>query len=105
MSWVKLKASGTSTKVQIPWIVMTSDATDSATRIYFEEKAYFGLEKSQARLALNPKPTLIVVSEFWMKSMLWYFEVPSHSEIQVVDGSCFWWLWSHRRFEKVVRQF
>lgn len=49
---------------------MTSDATDLATRIYFEERAYFGLEKSQARLALNPKPMLIVVSEFWMKSML-----------------------------------
>jgi hypothetical protein len=51
--------------------------------MYFEERDYFGLEKSQARLALNPKPMLIVVSEFWMKWMLWDFEVPSHSEIQV----------------------
>lgn len=52
---------------------MTSDATDSATQMYFEERAYFGLEKSQARLALNPKPMLTVVSEFWMKWMLWDF--------------------------------
>lgn len=45
-----LKVTGTGNKRRIPWIVMTSDATDSATRAFFEEKAFFGLEKSQARL-------------------------------------------------------
>lgn len=39
--------TGTETKRRIPWVVMTSDATDSATRAFFEEKSFFGLEKSQ----------------------------------------------------------
>ncbi|XP_024373294.1 UDP-N-acetylglucosamine pyrophosphorylase isoform X2 [Physcomitrium patens] len=34
-------------KRRIPWLVMTSDATDLATRTFFEEKNFFGLEKSQ----------------------------------------------------------
>ncbi|KAH9550882.1 hypothetical protein CY35_10G095000 [Sphagnum magellanicum] len=32
---------------QIPWLVLTSDATDVATRAFFEENAYFGLDESQ----------------------------------------------------------
>lgn len=40
--------TGTRIKQQIPWLVMTSDATDTPTQKYFEEKAFFGLEKSQA---------------------------------------------------------
>ncbi|KAG0579776.1 hypothetical protein M758_4G124000 [Ceratodon purpureus] len=39
--------TGTEIKRRIPWLVMTSDATDSATRAFFEEKAFFGLDKSQ----------------------------------------------------------
>lgn len=31
----------------IPWLIMTSDATDAATRQFFEEKAHFGLDPSQ----------------------------------------------------------
>lgn len=34
---------------QIPWIVMTSDATDAPTRTFFEEKDYFGLDPSQVK--------------------------------------------------------
>ena len=29
------------------WYIMTSAATDAATRAFFEEKAYFGLQQSQ----------------------------------------------------------
>ncbi|KAG0567627.1 hypothetical protein KC19_7G149500 [Ceratodon purpureus] len=32
---------------QIPWIVLTSDATDAPTRAFFDEKEYFGLDESQ----------------------------------------------------------
>lgn len=32
---------------QIPWIVLTSDATDVSTRSFFEKKEYFGLKESQ----------------------------------------------------------
>ncbi len=46
--WETLKVTGTGNKRRIPWIVMTSDATDTATRAFFEENSYFGLEKSQA---------------------------------------------------------
>ncbi|CAM6105139.1 unnamed protein product [Calypogeia fissa] len=31
----------------IPWIIMTSDATDIPTRQYFQEKDFFGLDESQ----------------------------------------------------------
>jgi UDP-N-acetylglucosamine pyrophosphorylase len=31
----------------IPWIVMTSDATDELTRQFFEENSFFGLDESQ----------------------------------------------------------
>jgi UDP-N-acetylglucosamine/UDP-N-acetylgalactosamine diphosphorylase len=34
-------------KATIYWYVMTSPATDSETRAYFEEKAFFGLERDQ----------------------------------------------------------
>ncbi|CAM6009300.1 unnamed protein product [Sphagnum balticum] len=43
----KAKVMGTEVKLQIPWIVMTSDATDLPTRTFFEEKHFFGLDKSQ----------------------------------------------------------
>ncbi|KAL2651794.1 hypothetical protein R1flu_019922 [Riccia fluitans] len=35
------------TKPRIPWIVMTSDATDMSTRAYFEDNKFWGLDKSQ----------------------------------------------------------
>lgn len=35
---------------QIPWIVLTSDATDVSTRSFFEKKEYFGLKESQVKL-------------------------------------------------------
>ena len=34
---------------QIPWIVLTSDATDSPTRAFFEKRDYFGLDVSQVK--------------------------------------------------------
>lgn len=34
---------------QIPWIVLTSDATDAPTRAFFEERDYFGLDVSQVK--------------------------------------------------------
>ncbi|CAM6065061.1 unnamed protein product [Sphagnum tenellum] len=34
-------------KPQIPWLVLTSDATDVPTGAFFEENAYFGLNESQ----------------------------------------------------------
>lgn len=34
---------------QIPWIVLTSDATDAPTQAFFEEKDYFGLDGSQVK--------------------------------------------------------
>lgn len=49
-----LCVQGSSGKVEdIPWIVMTSDATDSFTSRYFEEKAFFGLKKSQVSQMLH----------------------------------------------------
>lgn len=36
--------------VLIPWYIMTSDATDDATRAAFREQAYFGLEPGQVRI-------------------------------------------------------
>lgn len=42
-----MQVMGTEVKLQIPWIVMTSDATDLPTRTFFEEKHFFGLGKSQ----------------------------------------------------------
>jgi UDP-N-acetylglucosamine pyrophosphorylase len=42
-----MQVLGTEVKLQIPWIVMTSDATDLPTRTFFEEKHFFGLGKSQ----------------------------------------------------------
>ncbi|KAL3700076.1 hypothetical protein R1sor_018098 [Riccia sorocarpa] len=35
------------TKPCIPWIVMTSDATDASTRAYFEDNEFWGLDRSQ----------------------------------------------------------
>ena len=34
---------------QVPWYVMTSDATDAATRRYFDEHGYFGLPSEDVR--------------------------------------------------------
>jgi UDP-N-acetylglucosamine pyrophosphorylase len=36
----------------IPWIVMTSDATDAPTRLFFEENGFFGLDESQVNFLL-----------------------------------------------------
>lgn len=53
--WAVLKVNGTGQKRRIPWIVMTSDATDAATRAFFHEKSFFGLEKSQASSVSIPR--------------------------------------------------
>lgn len=47
--YVQVAAPGV--RPQIPWLVLTSDATDVATRAFFEENAYFSLDESQVILS------------------------------------------------------
>jgi UDP-N-acetylglucosamine pyrophosphorylase len=47
--YVQVAAPGV--KPQIPWLVLTSDATDVPTRAFFEENSYFGLDESQVILS------------------------------------------------------
>jgi len=43
----KLRAAGKRYGREIPWLVMTSDLNDAATRAFFEKNAFFGLGKNQ----------------------------------------------------------
>lgn len=40
-------------RIAIPWIILTSPATDERTRQYFEQQSYFGLLKSQVHFVLQ----------------------------------------------------
>ncbi|TWU58061.1 UTP--glucose-1-phosphate uridylyltransferase [Rubripirellula reticaptiva] len=46
----RLIAIGRRYNVEVPWYVMTSDATDADTRIYFESNGYLGLNPDQVRI-------------------------------------------------------
>jgi UDP-N-acetylglucosamine/UDP-N-acetylgalactosamine diphosphorylase len=96
--WVTLKVTGTETKRRIPWVVMTSDATDSATRAFFEEKAFFGLEKSQASSVWFPCETCLgfcvecfVVTFFMLRRFLgamqvWFLKQSSLPCVDLNEG-------------------
>jgi UDP-N-acetylglucosamine/UDP-N-acetylgalactosamine diphosphorylase len=43
----KLRAAGKRYGRPIPWLIMTSDLNDFATRSFFEKNAFFGLDKNQ----------------------------------------------------------
>ena len=43
----KLRAAGKRYGKPVPWLVMTSDLNDCATRSFFEKNAFFGLDKNQ----------------------------------------------------------
>jgi hypothetical protein len=71
-----MQVMGTEVKLQIPWIVMTSDATDLPTRTFFEEKHFFGLDKSQvcsphAECLLSASQhrelVFLLLAEMWQK--------------------------------------
>ncbi|MGB7324572.1 MAG: UDPGP type 1 family protein [Rubripirellula sp.] len=46
----RLIAIGSRYNVEVPWYVMTSDATDADTRSYFESNGYLGLNPDQVRI-------------------------------------------------------
>ena len=43
----KLRAAGKRYRKSIPWLVMTSDLNDAATRLFFEKNSFFGLDRNQ----------------------------------------------------------
>ncbi|TWU58839.1 putative uridylyltransferase [Rubripirellula tenax] len=46
----RLRAIGDRYGTEVPWYVMTSDATDAETRQYFEDNNYLGLHPDQVRI-------------------------------------------------------
>lgn len=46
---LSLSIAGSNSSVQIHWYIMTSPFTDAATRKFFENHKYFGLEADQVR--------------------------------------------------------
>ncbi|MBI3832424.1 MAG: UTP--glucose-1-phosphate uridylyltransferase [Planctomycetes bacterium] len=38
---------------KVPWVIMTSDANDAATKAYFEEKNFYGLGKDSVRFCVQ----------------------------------------------------